>query len=201
MIPKKFLITGLPRSRSAWLAMLMHHDTCWCDHELTAVDPDLKELSTRELQFDHPLRYKAVGTADTGALMVQPVAYWANYRRVLINRPKHEVFLSFIRRNPVLAADPGAIAQLEVLLDVIEARINETKKQYAFLEVDFDDLDEYEACDAIWEVIGNQGSHLSLKRFNRFKQMNIQRQDGGRPACEESTRRVMELLKQGCAVA
>lgn len=171
----KFLITGLPRSRTAWLTVLFHHGKCWCEHELTAFDPDLMTLN-------HCEEFEAAGTCDSGALLMQPASFWGDYRVVVVERPSYAVCESL---SKLIDVRPDHILTIRETLE----RMRATKA----LHVPFSDLDRYEVCNEIWRYIGNT-TPLDIERFDRLKQFNIQRQHVGRRAGHESIRRLEKLL-------
>jgi hypothetical protein len=62
MSAKPFLITGLPRSRTAWLSVLMSTGPAICYHDILGQVSDIEDLP-RLFQSDF---YKHVGIADCG---------------------------------------------------------------------------------------------------------------------------------------
>lgn len=174
---KRFLITGLPRTRTAWMSVLFNHEECWCEHELTAIDPDLKRL-------DHEPLLDTAGTCDSGALLIQPPEFWHDYRVVIICRPMEDV-----RRS---------LQKLGVAGDAVDHSLREIQKRLdgmisSALHAQYRDLRSYDVCNDIWRYIGNP-KPLSRERFDSLSQFNIQRQGIGRHACLESTRRLQGVM-------
>lgn len=87
---KRFLITGLPRSRTAWLSVAATTGMSICHHE-----PGDGELQSVEEIWGQEVSAAYVGIADAGAglHLAQILETWAP-RTLIVERPVHEVCAS-----------------------------------------------------------------------------------------------------------
>ena len=91
-----FFITGLPRSRTSWLANFFTYKGCYCFHELGKYGKDYMQL------YDI-LRKKAddyVGTADSMApFYFEALTEMSNnkFRLVVIDRDPEDAYQSFLK--------------------------------------------------------------------------------------------------------
>lgn len=148
-VVRHFFVTGLPRSRTAWMAnFLTHPPVAFCYHDLLRVDPALKRL--------HAPGAKFVGDSDS-ALVLEPMRWVQKFpdaRWVLINRPVSDCFESFSkwfsgkRVYPGTPPDRGALARLFTLC----ARLVDQAEKVLpnVLIVDFESLDEEETIRRVW---------------------------------------------------
>ncbi len=164
----KFIISGYPRSRTAWLSVLLSQPGCFCFHELSATDPDLAALNLPN--------YTNIGTSDSGALLIAPDLPGAKY--LFIERNREEVIESLSGIYDGIDADS--------LLDAIDRH-----KRGEVIQ--FDDLNNYDTCDYIWRYVGNK---LPLNRqwYALVSKMNIQLHDYHIPVSEESYRRLRNAV-------
>ena len=91
MIP--FFITGLPRSRTAWLANLFTWGDSFCHHDALRMGVSVEELKRQFVST--PGQY--VGDSDSGLAAVarDVVNEWPHARWVIVLRPKQECLESY----------------------------------------------------------------------------------------------------------
>ena len=101
-----FFITGLPRSRTAWLANFFTTQTAFCFHDRckdgwTAawVEQSLKMVAQGFVPGSPPARYTHVGDADSGLMLIAP--------QLVVMFP--DARWLFVKNTPQCAADklPG----------------------------------------------------------------------------------------------
>lgn len=88
-----FFITGLPRSRTAWLANFFTWRESFCHHDALRMGLSVEAL--REQLESVPARY--VGDSDSGLVMFaeQIVKEWPDARWLLVQRPVRECLESY----------------------------------------------------------------------------------------------------------
>ncbi len=140
---KKFLITGLPRSRTAWLCALFNmHPDIVCLHEPINEYPNIAAMAA----YINDVQRKYVGISDSsiGAYSDFYIRYF-DCPILIVKRDRDEAiesyceFLGFTKE------------QAEYPFSLIEKGIYEIKKAKRFLEVDFNDLDDTRVIKYVWE--------------------------------------------------
>ena len=139
MHPRRFLVTGLPRSGTAWLSAVLTCGSSFCYQELTGFSDTWDQL----LCSMQTSGFLAVGNSDSGAVFI-----W----RGLVERIP-DLRIVCIRRNPVDCAESWSrIAGIHVTETVsyfsmeLDACILETSP----LVVDSDDLSDIVTLRKIW---------------------------------------------------
>lgn len=142
----KFIITGFPRTRSAWFAAYLTSGTTYCYHEATFTDEDL----------DLP-GYENVGSSDSGYLL-RPE--WASRnmpdKTVIIHRDIDIVEASLKRIG---------VENTRMLLETMEPAL----EQLEGLHINFDEIN-----DRIEDVHDYLQIEYDPKRAELFAKMNIQ---------------------------
>lgn len=86
-----FMVLGLPRSGTAWLANLLTTDTSLCLHE-SFMHHDLKQLDSKE----NPPAHK-FGISETSAIFIPDEINQHSAFKIIIERPIDEINLSLYR--------------------------------------------------------------------------------------------------------
>ena len=161
-----FFVTGLPRTRGAWLAHYLS-TMCHCEHEA-----GLRIIEGTEVSDLWPGILQPVGTVDLSfPLWAKQAAdqYGSDSPVVIINRDPLEVIESLKREFPVGLGSSfpyqyGEIVS-QALLDLESVRVLFDN----VLEVDYEDID-----DRIEDIVNhlrmgyrfNRGQYEYMKRFN-----------------------------------
>lgn len=164
-----FFITGLPRSRTAWLANLFTYGPSFCWHDLTAQLDHIEELKSwiRNVSQD------IVGVSDSGlglfaceVLQQFPDAKW-----ILVRRPRGEALVSFLQ----FYADRGLddhetdllLRRIDTALDALTASLGRDHVR----TVDYGALEWMETARDLWQFI------CPMHPFNgaRWEQLNALR--------------------------
>lgn len=163
-----FLVMGLPRSRTAWLANFLTFGGMFCHHDgisKCASDRDLSNLFRRAAQHA-----AFVGNSDSGQVLI--------YDRIaaLFERSPR---LVFVLRSPIYCAQSCEKAGLPISLDDLRALKVRMAKLLAehqgdSLCVDFDDLDSEPACRAIWNHCCRNQIPFDYQRWQMLSEMNVQ---------------------------
>ena len=128
-----FFITGLPRSRTAWMAAFLTGDGVLCHHELMKFCKTKAEFYR---SFDHPsLR---IGNSDSGLMMTDFQNVFPDSPTVIIERPLDDVLQSL--------HDIEILVPREYLEDM-QSKLSSLKA----MRVEFENLDRQlpDVCDYI----------------------------------------------------
>lgn len=130
----KFIITGFPRSRTAWLSALFCSENVICLHEPinNFISLDLMKMYVDELNYEY------VGISDSSIALNHffYISYFSQYPVVIVNRDKKEVADSLLK----ITGLPRT--KIERILNMIEFGLNEIRANCNVLDVDYNDLDE-----------------------------------------------------------
>ena len=163
-MPPPFIVLGLPRSRTAWLARFLTYGDWKCGHDELRHARSLDDVST---WFSQP----CIGSVETAAApwwrLLDQLAPGA--RIAVVRRPVNEVVDSVMRimgNGMDRATLTTAMAYLDRKLDQIEARLP------GVLSVNFHDLGDERVCATLFE-------HCLLLRHNHehwaaLDQTNVQ---------------------------
>ncbi len=144
-----FLIIGLPRSRTAWLANFLTTDQTLCYHDKLA---DCTTFNDLKGMYSH----KILGDADTGlGLFPDQVNAW-DITKVIIRRNVDDVCHSLFCKG----LQPHGMRELDKKLDRIKAD----------LVVPYKDINE--ALPDIWHTCFYD-FHYDIERANMMKQLYI----------------------------
>lgn len=159
MMPQFYFVTGLPRSRTCWLANFLTAGPSHCYHD------ELAKRAVNPVPF-HKLREslaipgkRYIGVSDSGLALWHcelinqfPEAKWVFIERDFEDALKD--YLRFFTLNPypdfgVPEANNtrGALALIDQYLDRTAASIPRDQKMI----MDFDALDDAETCAELWE--------------------------------------------------
>lgn len=159
MSARPFLITGLPRSRTAWLSVLCTTGDSICYHEPTSTMNDIKELAD---VYDKP-SLKYVGASDSGLGFFLPWVMEAiNPRTVIIDRGLDEVRQSLVKCG--ITKEGG----LRMLMDCL----NRYKYHPSVLWVPYKALDNKRWIEKIWMHL-MPGLVFDEGRYEQLAHMNI----------------------------
>lgn len=150
-----YFITGLPRSRTAWLANLMTYGPSFCWHD--ALQHGVLQL--RDFLARPICGITHIGNSDSG-LSVQygKIESWYPAPRwVFIRRDREEAmqsFLNYFRHHWYQGLEPMNEVGLVSAFDQYEASLDRAISMTPIgrkLVVDFDSLENETSCRAIWE--------------------------------------------------
>ncbi len=154
---KHFLIIALPRSRTAWLAAFFSSDDVACYHDplMTCAHPG--EIAR---YYDKP-GYKAVGAADTGAVL-----FLDRIRAVL-----PDLKLGIVLRSRVeCEASLSKTLDIHIDLSDLEAELERVRPDAHCIH--FDELDDPERMSRFYTEM--TGQPFPRDRFELFRGLNIQ---------------------------
>lgn len=152
-----YFITGLPRSRTAWLANLLTYGCSFCWHDAVKFGGVRGIVEAMERAYQMP-RVSVAGNSDSSLSLVQselfllyPMARW-----VIVKSDFETALNSFIKAftadhyigipspNPDVAR--SIFEQARRRLELLESRLPAAR----LLKLDVADLDESDAVEAVW---------------------------------------------------
>lgn len=153
----KYLITGLPRIRSAWFAALLSNDEFPCYHDILSMGTLIKD--------------KAFGLSDPSAACAYPNTALncidKNCKVVFISRTHTESKDSLSKKYP--EADwNGIVSRYVFFCD----KLSKKHPIENLLMIDFDALNSYETVNKI--SLFCTGKKLSRKRYRLFDALRIE---------------------------
>jgi hypothetical protein len=160
-----FFITGLPRSRTSWLANFFTYNNSFCFHEATRFCSGMEDL--KNLMFSH--QADNIGNADPALLYIMDdlKQIFPESRVVLVEREIHETIDSFI--DFYTSFEYKSIQEwIEQLYEIME----KVKDRYEVMTVPHDHLNHQETCREIWEYI-LPGEPFDVKRWNLLDELYI----------------------------
>ena len=136
----KFFITGLPRSRTAWLSTFFTGDNCFCYHEVLRVsngfDDAIQKLLNRKEMY--------VGNSDSSLpIWIDKIDHILKHSPiVIIERDIDEVTNSLTN----LFGDYDYTGILDSTLEHIEI----IKDRYNYISIDYNELSKQSCLETIW---------------------------------------------------
>ena len=150
-----FFVTGLPRSRTAWLANFFTWRESFCLHDAMAKGLNCRAVIDQLLA----LNYHHAGDSDPALVFIAkelqrllPEARW-----LIVTRPKDEAMDSFARHfgaRPYPGAPTGK--RLRDVYDAWDAKLGETRallRGGSYLEVPFEDLESKLVLEECWRFL------------------------------------------------
>jgi hypothetical protein len=161
---RNFLILGLPRSRTAWLANLFTRGDSLCHHELSN-----KGLDAKGIAEAMSTGAKYVGNSDCGAALKakELLELMPNLRVVIVERDLDSVLESFSKVS-------GKTIEELPLDDFVNRTLKALEEIKGFaLVVNFKDLDKSEVVEKIWHhCLG--GVPFPKEQFEVLRSLNVQ---------------------------
>jgi len=155
----RFLIMGLPRSRTAWLSVALTYKNSHCLHEPLLGCMSVSELTTKFDDIDADI----VGGADTGAVFfLDAIIKEMPFIKIVVIDRKIEDCESSSRR---MGFDSVDLRELRLALDEASQRMNT-------LVVDYDKLSDPSTGRKIWQHC--IGGEFPEKRWTDLARFNIQ---------------------------
>ena len=152
-----FFITGLPRSRTAWMAAFLTEGNVFCHHEF------LNRCLTREAFYTGMRRNGCrIGNSDPGLVITDFQSRFPAAKTLIIRRPRDDAFASIAAMFP--PDIPVSRAAFESMADNID--------RLKGMQVGFSDLDS-----AMPDICAYLDLPYNLERHELFNSLNIQTQD------------------------
>lgn len=160
IMTRNFFITGLPRSRTAWLSVLLSDQDSFCYHELLS---NCQGISEFHKKLSNPF-FNKVGNSDSGLSLYWDKIknYYKNCPLILIYRNEQES-LDSLKNSLKLSQEQAEF--------VIEYTSEKLKTLDPTLTVYYEDLDNYEICNDIFKHIINK--NLKYEKWEALNKLNI----------------------------
>ena len=162
MLENKFFITGLPRSRTAWLSTFFTGNNSFCYHEILRIsdglDDAIEKLLNRKEMY--------VGNSDSSLpLWMDKIDHVLQHSPiVIIERDANEVNNSLIN----LFGDVGWTKSIDLILENLET----IKKRYNYISVDYNELDK-QSCLELVSDFCIPNTPFDKDKFETLKTINI----------------------------
>lgn len=195
MSSKPFIITGLPRSRTAWLSVLFACNGVKCIHDASGYnsEDELIEL----IASDSNSMY---GIVDSGLLIN---GYFQNLHKKITERwgrPKVGVIERNVMECIGSLADAAELGHHECadVLGNCYFELHTVCANYEHMAIKFDALNAYSKCAMLYEyVTDKQRDALPTQWFTKISRLNIQiRREVFQNAIERAKNRIMVSAPQ-----
>jgi len=162
-----FFITGLPRSRTTWLANFFTHANSYCFHELGGMADTYIKL--RDVMRTKREGY--VGTADSSLpyYFEDLVQGKTEFRLAIIERDISDVYNSFSDWY----GDSFDEKKILSLLEDLRAKLEYMKLKYNPLVLQFEDLNDEKKMEQLWSHC-IPGLRFDADRYKMLNQMKIE---------------------------
>ncbi len=140
-----FFITGLPRSRTAWLANWLTTDDSLCLHDGTLSSHSLEEYA-RKLLDAQQLRFMGDSNSGLGFIHEHVTALFPGCKWVVIERDRSMAFLSFRMAFGQYESEDESRRKFDRLAE----RLWQLKQRPGTMVIEFDDLEDLEVCRKLW---------------------------------------------------
>lgn len=163
-----YLVLGLPRSRTAWLSLLLTHGESFCFHDLSGLVHHKWELAAKIQSHEA----YACGAADSGAILAlgEVMAAMPHTRLVYVERPVREVAASM---HELLRLRDVDLVQTANYITRLAGIIDDAQHRYPGLKVRYEDLDSEVTCRAIWQHVTQDRLPFPVEHFERMKRMKV----------------------------
>lgn len=168
----KYFITGLPRSRTAWLSVVMTYGESWCFHDDIAIPDNAKWqegvdflLTRMDRIAQHHIGYSSPLLLWSG--MWQDVAKRCpDARWLVVNRDMEAAWRSWEKAT----GQPTPKYFFEKLMEEKEKLMSMPN----VLRIDVDLLDRTPMIELIWDRLTRSELYCPLNWFDKLLQLNVQ---------------------------
>lgn len=159
-----FFITGLPRSRTAWLANLFSYENSFCFHEALRKCSEIKDIK----KIFNGVNKQYVGDSDSGLpfFIDEVLDLFPESKLVLVNRGVSEAIESLGKVFP-------DYPNIEKIVIKTQDAINDMVEKYKPFIIDFEDLNDMGACELLWEYCV-PGIVFEARRWEMLNLMNVE---------------------------
>lgn len=158
----RFYVTGLPRSRTAWLARLFSYGRSYCLHDAMVRPGWRDELDT--------LQFAAAGLSDSGLSLVDPSKLEGKV--LVVRRDPAECLRSFLAMPPypgIGKIEPRAAANiLGVMLVGLDAH-----EAAGARVVKYEDLDDADVVRSTWNWLIGDVQPWSETHYREMRHMRV----------------------------
>ena len=150
----KFIITGLPRSRTGWLANLFTYGPSFCVHDGVMLGHptfcSLMEIASRNPEIRH------VGNSDSGIALTRNPSDYDQCKVIIVERPLEDAYRSFMAyftSNPYRDQWKIDPEKTRLVFQTALAGLQEFKKLPTVMTVQFSELEDEHKVSDLWSFI------------------------------------------------
>lgn len=197
---RPFIVYGLPRSRTAWMANFLTYGGWQCGHDEATY---MREVADIGRYFQRP-RIGAVepGGAGPGWSIVSAIV--PDIRMAVVRRPVADVVESTRRLSrDVIKWD---VERLTRVFTYMARMLDQIAKVPGTLVLDYDDLETEAGCQALfehclpfrfdrswWQSVAQQNIQVDMAELFRYRTGHRSRIDGFKRACWSEMRRLVSV--------
>lgn len=168
----RFVITGYPRSRTAWLANLFTYGTCFCLHD--GLQHGANFWDVVEASADCTSGVRHVGNSDSGIALLFAPEELRGTKVIIVERERSDALESYQRyfeKHPYPGLGVPDRRKLERVFEMAETKIRllkETLPRETVRTVSYQNLEAPDSAEALWNFIAPD------EAFNRqrFEMLN-----------------------------
>lgn len=145
---KTFFVTGLPRSRTAWLANFLTCGESFCFHEAIRDADSLDDL--KKMLSNSKYRYTGSSDSSLPLFADKVLKIFPDSRLVVIERDSNEVLNSLSKAFPEFTSqkiDPQKTMELMV------NALKQFKSKYNPLVIQYEELNDVNVCRKLWNYL------------------------------------------------
>lgn len=199
MIP--YFITGLPRSRTAWLSVLLTWGDSFCFHEASSTCGPIENLPSYMGLIDGMYCYNHIGNSDPnlGLFSEEMLAMFPKSKWIFIHRDLVDSYLAMAEAmssegiNPDMDALKKLVSRTLCGITDLTMKLPRERK----LHVNYGDLRSQSTIQAIWNYLLPDNS-FPFERYRMLKDMRISAiLNGTKKASPEIKERVRSFVEVG----
>lgn len=156
----RFIITGLPRSRTSWLANLFNCGPCICLHDGMVLNKNIPLLLDQVANRNPGIKH--VGNSDSGIALLDNLDWLEDFKVIVVERDPCEVeesYHQYFKQWPYPQLGVPSRESVHKMVDMLSDKIDmlvenlvETS-QDKFRPVAFDDLNDEKVVADLWSFI------------------------------------------------
>lgn len=168
----RFVITGYPRSRTAWLANLFTYGTCFCLHDGLQYGSSFWDIVEEAADCTAEVRH--IGNSDSGIALLFAPEELKGVKVVIVDREKNEALDSYQRyfeKHPYPGIGVPDRRKMERVFELAESKmkvLKESLPEDMLRVIAYQNLESAGAVEILWNFIAPD------ETFNehRFKLLN-----------------------------
>lgn len=193
-----YFITGLPRSRTAWLSVLLTWDTSFCFHEASSTCGPISRLPHAMGLIDGMCAYPHIGNSDPnlGLFSGEMLDMFPKSKWLFIHRDMVDSYLAMAEAmsSEGITPDMDALKRLvsRTLCGITDLTMKLPRERK--LHVNYGDLRQESTIRAIWEYL-LPATSFPVERYRMLEGMRITAiLNGKKKPCSEIVTTLQEVL-------
>lgn len=176
--PERFIITGLPRSRTGWLANLFTYGSCFCLHDGVRFGTKLEFWDRLEALAKFRQWIRWIGNSDSGLPLSHQPGEFPGVKFIFVTRDRREAaesFATYFENNPYPEQLPYTRPAWMDVFNRAQERLEHFKagvpSEWAH-SVDFDGLNSVAVVEGIWNFIAPDEPFFK-ERFEQLDKLRV----------------------------